>query len=137
MEPGLTASILREMPSMKDAGEAEVYRLIASCNPATQQGSLQVAWAPVAQSGTLAASVDGSAAVEYRVEGTERMGNGSGAVLHGLAALMLTEPRNGLPFPAESLTISDLFPGESVTFSFANFPKEARHEFEACFPKQR
>jgi len=142
IEPGgLTASILREMPSATNAGEAEDYRLIASCNSSTQEGSLQLAWAPVPQSGTLAASVDGNASIEYRVEGTERMGNGSGVILHGRAALMLIEtkpgePRNGLPFPAESLTISDLFPGESAPFSFANFPKDARHKFEACFPGQ-
>lgn len=133
IEPGLTASVLREMPSAKNAGEAEFYRLIASCNPATQQGTLQVAWAPVPQSGTLAASADGNAAVEYRVEGTEAMGNGSGVILHGRAALML----NAVPLPAKSLTINDLFPGESVSFSFSNFPKDVRHQFEVCFPKQR
>jgi hypothetical protein len=137
--PMLTVSILREMPSAKNAGEAEVYRLIASCNSATQEGEVQLAWSPVAQSGTLVASVDGSAAAQYRVEGSERMGNGSAAVLHGLAALVLAETkrglsRTGLRFPAESLTISDLFPGETLTFSFANLPKDARREFNACFP---
>ena len=136
--PMVTASILREMPSARNAGEAEVYRLIASCNPATGEGELQLAWAPVAQSGTLAASVDGNAAARYRVEGSEKMGNGSGVVLHGLAALVLSETkrgasRTGLPLPLESLTISDLFPGEIVTFSFANLPKDARREFNACF----
>lgn len=137
--PMLTASILREVPSRKNAGEAEVYRLIASCNSATQEGEVQLAWSPVAQSGSLAASVDGNAAAQYRVEGSEKMGNGSGLVLHGLASLALAETkggvsRTGLPFPAESLTISDLFPGEAVTFSFANLPKDARQEFNACFP---
>src|SRR5437762_13626369 len=33
--PMLRVSILREMPSAKNAGEAEVYRLIVSCNSAT------------------------------------------------------------------------------------------------------
>jgi hypothetical protein len=136
--PMLTVSLLRELPSAKNAGEAEVYRLIASCNRATQEGYVQLAWSPVPQSGTLAASVDGNAAAQFQVEGSEKMGNGSGVVLHGLAALMLTETkrgvsRTGLPFPAESLTISDLFPGETVTFSFANLPKDARQEFNACF----
>jgi carbon monoxide dehydrogenase subunit G len=137
--PMLTASILREAPSARNAGEAEVYRLIASCNSATQEGEMQLAWSPVAQSGTLTASVDGNAAARYRVEGSEKMGNGSGVVLHGLAALALAETkrgvsRTGLPFPAESLTISDLFPGETVTFSFANLPKDAQKVFAACFP---
>jgi len=137
--PILKMSILREMPSAKNVGEAEVYRLIASCNSATQEGEMQLAWSPVAQSGTLAASVDGNVAARYRVEGSEKMANGSGVVLHGLAALVLAETKRGgsrigLPFPAESLTISDLFPGETVTFSFANLSRNERHEFNACFP---
>ncbi len=137
--PILTVSTLREMPSAKHVGEAEVYRLIASCNSATQEGEMQLAWSPVAQSGTLAASVDGNVAARYRVEGSEKMANGSGVVLHGLAALVLAETKRGgsrigLPFPAESLTISDLFPGETVTFSFANLSRNERHEFNACFP---
>ena len=36
--PTLTASILQEMPSATNPGEAEVYRLIASCNAATREG---------------------------------------------------------------------------------------------------
>jgi hypothetical protein len=67
----LTASILQEVPSTKDSNEAEVYRLIVSCNPATQEGEVQLAWSPVAQNGTLAASVDGKAAIPFRVEGSE------------------------------------------------------------------
>src|SRR5712691_1354563 len=41
--PILTASILREMPSATNTREAEVYRLIASCNSATQEGEVQLA----------------------------------------------------------------------------------------------
>jgi hypothetical protein len=128
-DTGLTASVLREMPSAKLAGHAEVYRLIASCNPATQQGELQVAWSPAPTSGSLAASVDGGAAVQYRVEGAENMGNGSKLVLHSRAALVLSV----LPFPAESLTIRDLFPDQTVTFSFTSLPETARRVFNACF----
>jgi hypothetical protein len=128
--PMLTASILREMPSARNASEAEAYRLIASCNLATGQGEVQLAWSPVPQSGTLAGSVDGNAAAQYRVQGSEKMGNESGVVLHALAAVVLAETRRGaspigLPFPAESLAIRDLFPGETVTFSFANLPADA------------
>lgn len=64
---GLTASILREMPSAR--GDVEAYRLIVSCPAATQTGSIQVAWSPAAQSGKLVASVDGKAGVTYAVEG--------------------------------------------------------------------
>jgi hypothetical protein len=130
---GLTASTLREMPSAKDANEAEVYRLIATCNPATFQGELQLAWSPVPQSGSLNASVDRKAPVKFQVKGSEKMGNGSGVILHGLAAVQLT----GLPIPAVSLTITDLFPGETVTFSFATLPADARRDLNACFPASK
>ena len=126
----LTASILREKPSANTAAEAEAYRLIVSCNTATKAGSLQLAWSPVPQSGSLEASVDLRTPVKYRVEGSEKMGNGSGAILHGLAAVMLP----GLPLPAVSLTIADLFPGETVTFPFATFPEDARRDLASCFP---
>jgi hypothetical protein len=128
--PMLTLSTLREMPFAKSRGEGEAYRLIASCNTATRKGQVQLAWSPIPRSGTLAVSVDGSAAAQYRLEGSEKMGNGSAAVLHGLAAVVLASS----PFPAESLMISDLFPDETVTFSFANLPKDARRELNACFP---
>ena len=135
----LTASILREAPSKKNAGQAESYRVIASCNPATKEGSLQVAWSPIAQYGQLAVSVDGKPVRSYRVEGTEKWGNGSGTIQHSLAAVMLAESRAGqpastLPLPAQSLTISGLFPDETVTFPFANLPEEARDALAVCFP---
>ena len=134
---GLTASILREAPSTTNAGEAEVYRLIASCNPATREGSVQLAWSPVPRSGTFTASVDGNAAVTLRAEGSEKMGNGSGVVLNGLAALTLSDSKGGLPLPAESLTIGDLFPGETITFPFANLPRDARRGLATCFLRRR
>jgi hypothetical protein len=134
----LTASILREAPSKKNAGQTESYRLIASCDRATKEGSFQVAWSPIAQSGELAVFVDGKSAGSYRVEGTEKWGNGSGTIQHSLAAVMLAESRAGqpasaLPLPAQSLTISDLFPDETVTFPFATLPKEARDSLAVCF----
>jgi hypothetical protein len=101
-----------------------------------------LAWSPLPQRGTLAASVDGRAAVSYQVNGSEKMGNGSGIVTQGLAALALTDAKFadakfgtviGLSLPAETLTITDLFPGETAVFSFASLPREAQREFQACF----
>jgi hypothetical protein len=137
--PVLTASVLREAPSPGSAGEAESYRLIASCNPATQEGSIQLAWSPVAQKGVLTVSVDGNPPLQYRLEGSEKMGNASGLELHELASLLLVETSPGLsraelPFPAGSLAIRDFFSGKTVTFSFANLPKDTRQEFKSCFP---
>jgi hypothetical protein len=137
----LTASTLREASSGKNAGEVEAYRLIVTCNAETRDGSMQLAWSPVPQSGALSASADGAPAVAYRVEGSERMGNGGKAVVHGLAALMLAETKGGahharLPFPSESLTIRDLFPAETVTFSFTNLAADTRRELAACFSER-
>lgn len=83
------------------------------------------------------ASVDRRASVKYPVEGSgEKMGNGGRAVTKGLASLTLTQASQAkLPFPNESLTIGDLFPSETVTFSFANLPKDARTGLAACFPE--
>jgi hypothetical protein len=129
-DPLIVASMLREEPSAESAGEARVYRLIVSCNLATQDGAMQVAWSPAPQRGTLAASVDGRPAVSYAVGGSEKMGNGSGVVTQGLASLALTDTKS---LPAETLTITDLFPGETAVFSFANLPQEAQHRFQTCF----
>jgi cytochrome c551/c552 len=129
----VTASMLREMASSKTPGDAEAYRVVASCNPETREGSIQVAWSPAPQSGSLAASVDGKAAVQYVVDGSEKMGNGSGLELHGRAVLVLA----ALPFPTESLTIRDLFPDHNVTFSFADLPRDARRGLDACFANRK
>ena len=118
-----TASILREMPSATNPSEVESYRLIAACNTATQKGAMQLAWSPVPQGGALSLSVDG---VSYRVEGSEKMDN---------AAVVLTVSRTGFPLPAESLVIRELFPGETMKFSFADLPKDARRELEVCFSR--
>lgn len=61
---------------------------------------MQLTWAPAAERGSLAVSVDS---------------------------------RVGLPLPAGSPTIHELFPGETVTFSLANLAPDARRELRACF----
>jgi hypothetical protein len=122
--PVIEASVLREVPSAESADEARAYRLIASCDVATRRGFLQVAWSPLPQRGTLAVSVDGSGVVNYPLGGD-------------MAALILPGSENdtagGSLLPAETLTITDLFPGETVVFPFANLPLNARQEFQACF----
>ena len=142
VEPGnarLTASILREVPMTKDASEARSYRLIVSCDAAAREGFMQLAWSPVPASGVLTARVDKKVTVRYEVKGNETMGNGGKAVTSGIAALPLAEAKGnvsaaGLPLPAETLTISELFAGETVVFPFLNLPSRARRAFESCFP---
>jgi hypothetical protein len=72
------------------------------------------------------------------VKGIEEMGNNRAVVLDRLASAMLAEVKRGvsqtrLRFPTESLTITDLFPGEIVTFPFSTLPQQATQEFNTCF----
>lgn len=138
-ETRLTASILREAPTTKDGREARAYRLIVSCDTASREGFLQLAWSPIPASGVLAVAADKKGKVRYDVQGREKMGNGSKAVTSGIAALALAEGKGNvparLPLPDESLTISELFADETVVFPFSNLPGNARHGLESCFSK--
>lgn len=70
-----TASIPREMPPAKNASEKELNHLPQTRN---RSGSLQVAWAPVAQSGSLAASVDGNPQWNIAWKGPKRWATATG-----------------------------------------------------------
>ena len=116
-----TAAIVRESPT-------SLYRLVLACNPATREGEIQISWAPNATNGTLIASLDGKAPVNYVVEGTESMGNGQGA--NAQRAAIKLRP----VIPTGSLAISNLFPNDKVTFPFDTLPEVARKAMSACFP---
>ena len=124
----LTASILREVPSAKNSGEASMYRLVLVCNADTREGEMQVAWAPTPRAGTLIAAVDGNPPVNYKVDGAEKMGNGSQATA-GPAALSLAPAR----LPSRTLSIGNLFPDETVVFPFGDLPQAARQSLAVCF----
>src|SRR6185437_7880294 len=85
--PAVTASILRELPGA-NKGEAAMFRLVVTCNSATHESDVQLAWAPLPKTGSLSATIDGKATLTYDVEGRESMGNGSPAVT-GPAAVSL------------------------------------------------
>ncbi len=131
-EPRVVASVLRELAPAHGPGLGRVFRLIVSCDPSSREGSLQLAWSPLPKKGTLALSIDGKAHLSYQVDGAESMGNGSKVVTQGLAAYTLT----GIPLPAESLTMSELFP-EAVSFSFDKLPAQTRRDLQGCFPVKR
>jgi hypothetical protein len=81
--------------------------------------------------------VDGKITFTYKVEGTEKMGNGS-QVTTGPAAITLYESRRDsqtsrMPLPAKTLRIKDLVPNESVEFPFGDLTRTARHSLAACF----
>ena len=122
------ASILRELPSAKNPGQAGMYRLVLACNAATHEGTMQLSWAPAPRTGTLWASVDGKPPVEYKVEGMEKMGNGSKGTT-GPAAIGL----DASTLPAKALRIANLFPNESVEFPFGDLPKAVRQSLAACY----
>jgi hypothetical protein len=117
------------LPSAKNPGEAGMYRLLVACNTATHEGTMQLSWAPAPKSGTLWAAVDGNPPVEYKVEGLEKMGNGSKGTT-GPAAINLPAS----PLPVKALRISNLFPNESVEFPFSDLPQAARLSLAACYP---
>jgi hypothetical protein len=124
----LTASTAREATSPYNKDEAEIYRITASCKEATGKGFLQLSWSPIAHGGTLTVSVDNSGATKYEIEQTEKKGYGDGIGFQGLASVALA----GQSLPADSLT-TDLFLGQTVRFSFASLPLDARRALSPCF----
>ncbi len=108
----VTASILREAPSAKSAGEASMYRLVLACSVATHEGEMQLAWAPAATRGALSAAVDGKT-LTYEVDGASI----------GLRMML----------PMKTLRVADLFPNESVEFSFGDLPRTARESLAGCW----
>lgn len=125
----VVVSTAREALSTYNKSEAEIYRVIAECNQATREGYLQVAWSPVAHGGTFSASVDGHPRVHFEVEEREKNGYGHGTPFKGLASVTL----EGVPLPARSLVIGDLFPGQTVTFPFADIPRDTWQALSRCF----
>ena len=136
----VTASILRELPSSAAAGrgdtEAAMYRLVLTCNATTRQGAMQLAWSPVPKEGPLTVALDGKPATTFKVEGKERMGNGTG-VVSGPAAFVVARFGGGaeqkIELPKRTLTVSELFAGETVSFPFDELNKASREALSACF----
>jgi hypothetical protein len=126
----VTASIVLGVPSSANHGEPDLYRLTLTCRAATHEGEMQLAWSPnVPGSGqTISAVVDGGPAIAYKVEGTEKMGNGSSGT-SGPGSTVL----KALPLPAQTLTISSLFPDQAVVFPFGALPVDMRRQFAGCF----
>jgi len=77
------------------------------------------------------ASADGNAPVDYRIEGKESMGNGA-TVQSGHASVLLSDGGK-LGFPNHSLTVRELFPGETVEFPFSDLDQKTRTELRSRF----
>jgi hypothetical protein len=128
-ETVVVASLLREAASSRKIPGGALYRLVVACNTATHEGDMQLAWSPEPRRGRVSVSVDGRAPSVYKVEGTEKMGNGN-PVTMGPAAVVLIELKM---LPTKSLRIAELFPGEAVEFSFDDLPTDARQSLAGCF----
>ena len=88
---------------------------------------MQLAWSPVPTVGTFSIVVDDSLRGPYTVEGKEAMGNGVGSS-NGLAAFRFPVPA----LPTNRLLIRNLFPNETVEFSFNDLPSAARQDLAPC-----
>lgn len=131
----VSAGIVREVPPRKPGStDLPVYRLRMVCNPSIGVGEMQLTWSPQPQTGrTMTASVDGNAPVEYRIAGQESMGKG-GTVQTGHASVLLSNGKGGkLALANHTLTVRELFPGETVEFPFSELDQKARAEFRKCF----
>jgi hypothetical protein len=131
----VSAGMVRAVPPRKPTStDAPVYRLLMVCNALTGFGEMQLTWSPQPQTEcTMAVSLDGEPAVEYRIEGKESMGNG-GTLQTGHASIVLISGKGGkLALAKQSLTVRDLFPGETVEFPFANLDKTAHSKLSECF----
>ena len=129
------ASIVREVPPRKpDSTDVPVYRVRMVCNPSTGIGEMQLTWSPQPQTGrTMTVSVDGNAPVEYKIDGKESMGNGLTGQ-SGHASVLLSIGKGGrLALANQSLTVRELFPGETVEFPFSELDQRARAELHKCF----
>jgi hypothetical protein len=109
----ITATAARELSPPRSSGEAPMYRLILSCNPATKQREALFAWAPSAASGPMTAVVDGLVRLTYEAQGEA-------------IDLALN------PLPKKSLRVSGPFPDETVEFAISELPADARGSLAVC-----
>jgi hypothetical protein len=131
----VTASQSREVPSTKSPGDSVFYQLTLTCNLATHQGEMQLAWSPLTETGhTFIATADGNEST-HLLDGKESATGPSGRATR--TSIVLSAPGVGqLRLPKKSLVIADVFPGETVTFAFDTLSPSMRAEMSACFPSQ-
>jgi hypothetical protein len=124
----LTASIVRDVAPRKSDTDAPVYRLTLACNTASHKGEIKLTWSPAPQADrTFSVAADRNAGIPHRLEGREeKMGNGIASTT-GLAAASLN-----VPLPEKILTITDLFPGETVVFPLSELDQVDRRQLAVC-----
>ncbi len=124
----LTASIVREASPRKPNTDAPLYRLTVVCDVSGHQGEMQLTWSPEPQTNrTFFVSSDERPQIAHTLVGQEKMGNGSAGAT-GRASATLSAP-----LPTKSLTIAELFPGETAVFPFDALDEPTRRELGTCF----
>jgi hypothetical protein len=133
------ASVVQGVASAANGGDPDLYRLTLTCHPDTRQGDIQLAWSPnVPPDGRVISVVaDDRAPVAFKVEGTEKMGNGTaGTSGPGSTILYATTshgPQLAMPLPARTLTVSRLLGDQTVAFRFDELSPSARQALSPCF----
>ena len=99
----------------------------------THEAHVELTWSPTPQTHrSFSVSADGNAEIPHRLEGREeKMGNGA-PLTTGLAAVTLN-----IPLPNKSLTITDLFPAETVVFPIHELDQVARRQLAVCSAARR
>ncbi len=140
--PVVTASVVQEMPSPKDAAKADLYRLTFTCRADTHEGQVQMTWAPgdLTKGQEVTAAMDGESPVTNKVEVKEWMGT-KGNPTRGAGAIVLFATRGNpdaptsAALPVRRLTVSNLFRGETVVFPFDGLTQAGRQALSTCFTR--
>jgi len=124
-----SASAVRMAASVKNPGITDMYRLTLTCDSGTHQSEMRLAWASaVPEKGrSFYAAADTSEPVTYTLTETEKMGFGEGTSGPGSIVLVAGS------VPLQTLQIGNVFPEETVVFSFTDLPAKARQELDPCF----
>ena len=137
----ISASIVQEVPSAVSKDVPDSYRLAVTCRPDTHEAEMLLTWSPgeVKQGQVFSALVDGKELSTYKVEGKEKMGNGqAGSSGPGSIVLYSTGDHSGaakraMVLPAQTLTIRDPIPNETIVFPFGELAEADRQALSACF----
>jgi mono/diheme cytochrome c family protein len=123
----VTASVVRFVNPRKGEANPPIYRLTLTCDAAARRGTVLLTWSPEPQTDrTFLVSADGGTGVTHTLSGVEKMGNGA-TVVSGRASAFLD-----IALPSTSLTIADVFPGETVVFPIGELDQQTRRELAAC-----
>lgn len=128
----LTLTRLQQVSSTKlGGGVTDMYRLILTCRVAVREGEIKLAWANgvPTEGQEVGVGVDGGTLFLHKVEGGKKQGNGA----NGPGATILYPGDTKIVLPLRSLTVSNVFPHETVAFSFEDLSQADREGLSACF----